>query len=542
MPEYEYYDYYADEGDSTKSGGSGDGTTGLDDLFDGQLTASEVFERVKEGQRQIDLRQQKKQQLAQGFKLAKNVGFVFPGVEDDQIEQAKAAALEYRSSKSGNSRMPFKEVPAPSMTLKPIKNNDIVIEFNQKMLAPESINASLYQHLFAFSLVDDNDGTVSPAQFVDSDDQGAAAGRRLEQEAASDPEEGAAKLFNVTVEAHDQQKIQFKTHFYHANKVSRGENHDYIRIKILNPRLFRSAETLSQLTIDADGEQLVSSLPPLLDPATEKVLEYLADIIGYTIYGLILCSFLASVIVKNPNHSLYGMVREMQYIYLIFLIRVPVAAHTYVYFTAWSRFAQTDIFFGKQLLAGLAGHFTPTEPLNRHYMDMGYGSKNFVMNSGSYLLFAPAIVAQVKLYQLLNKCAVLGYKLRRCRLMGMYVYSPDYKRQITYGFQKLLLEFYFILSIAALLHVKAFSETDMWGGLDSLVSMAAVAHLVALALLPAAAVYALRKNRDRLYTKRNQEKYRVLLENLNVQKLRQALYNVFFMFRRFFSAVVIVYI
>jgi hypothetical protein len=75
----------------------------------------------------------------------------------------------------------------------------------------------------------------------------------------------------------------------------------------------------------------------------------------------------------------------MQLILLSSLTNVSYSAHTLVFFQGAILFAGMDIFSGEDFYEK---HFTfkETSPINLRFEEFGIENKNFIMNSGSYLI------------------------------------------------------------------------------------------------------------------------------------------------------------
>jgi hypothetical protein len=96
-------------------------------------------------------------------------------------------------------------------------------------------------------------------------------------------------------------------------------------------------------------------------------------------------SFGVGILLGGSMQQLYGLIRSMQLILLSMLTDVAYPAHTLVFFQGAILFAGMDIFSGEEFYAK---HFTfrYTTPINERFDEFGIGDKNFIMNSGSYLI------------------------------------------------------------------------------------------------------------------------------------------------------------
>lgn len=102
--------------------------------------------------------------------------------------------------------------------------------------------------------------------------------------------------------------------------------------------------------------------------------------------------------------------------------------------------------------------FKPTEPLNENFEMFGISDKNFIMNSGSFFLFAISIVLYQAFKLVFHAIAVFFSRFRLCRLMGMKLYDTKKMQGLRYGLLKLLMESYFDIMLCALLGVFAYKS------------------------------------------------------------------------------------
>ena len=132
-------------------------------------------------------------------------------------------------------------------------------------------------------------------------------------------------------------------------------------------------------------------------------------------------NFFISILLGGSLQQLWGLIRSMQFMILMLLIRVPLAGHAFKFFEGCSIIAQVDIFDGKDFYVNT---FTITEapPLNENYELMGISGLNFLINSGSFFVFFFAVFA----FQAINKILSIIAKLQSHRLifrkLGIAVY------------------------------------------------------------------------------------------------------------------------
>ena len=143
-----------------------------------------------------------------------------------------------------------------------------MIDFNQEMIAPSTINPRVYKSVFVLSIQSDIDDTVTFGRFVKSNSE-----RLLEED--EDQFEDEKQSFNITVDKHDKRQIELNLHFKNPTSISGGSNKDKISIRVLEVILFKSAKTLKTMQMTAFEEEdgvIVKSVPPIIDKdSAEKI-------------------------------------------------------------------------------------------------------------------------------------------------------------------------------------------------------------------------------------------------------------------------------
>jgi hypothetical protein len=87
----------------------------------------------------------------------------------------------------------------------------------------------------------------------------------------------------------------------------------------------------------------------------------------------------------------------MQFIMLITLIRTPFTSSSFQFIVGLSEIAGLDIFS----VEGIHEEYLElkeTSVLNNYVEELGIGSKNFMLTSGSIMLFAAIIIVQSIIY------------------------------------------------------------------------------------------------------------------------------------------------
>lgn len=108
------------------------------------------------------------------------------------------------------------------------------------------------------------------------------------------------------------------------------------------------------------------------------------------------------------------------------LTDVSYPAITYVFFQGAILFASMDIFSGEDFYENNL-EFQPTEPINERFDEFGIGDKNFMMNSGSFLIMQVFIFLWFYGKQVLIKICLRFSRYSVFRSFGMYLGDHDPK-------------------------------------------------------------------------------------------------------------------
>ena len=194
--------------------------------------------------------------------------------------------------------------------------------------------------------------------------------------------------------------------------------------------------------------------------------------------------------------------------------------------------------------------FNQTPPLNAAFELFGIGDKNFIMNSASYFLIQVFMLAnyfgKLVIIWLATKFAQNKY----ARLVGIYFYEPNKDIRLKNAYLKLFLESYFDICFCAMLNSIAFKESNDHGELSlhfstlSNISCSVITIFYDFALLtfPVYGYLVVKKNFETLETTKTIEKYGIFTEGMRVRNMHQALYNIYFMSRRFITALVLIFL
>lgn len=215
---------------------------------------------------------------------------------------------------------------------------------------------------------------------------------------------------------------------------------------------------------------------------------------------------------------------------LCMLTDVSFPAVTHSFFQGAILFAGMDIFSGEDFYEKNLV-FQETQPINIRFEEMGVGDKNFMMNSGSYLIMQ--LFAFLWFYgkQILIRICVKFSSYGIFRKIGMYLgeYNPRGLRQATL---RLFLESYFDISIACFANVMAFMERESLLEMavffstpaDILNSIITLVVLIGIIVFPMWMFYKIYSNRNDLEHPDFQKEFDWLFEDLRATSLDAALY------------------
>jgi len=152
-------------------------------------------------------------------------------------------------------------------------------------------------------------------------------------------------------------------------------------MKAIQPTTFKNGDA-----------KITKMMPPLvIDPDQAQMIMDTAETTGSIMTYTSSANFLLALIIGGSMQKLWGMLRALQTIILLALVRVPTPVHTFLFFQACILFASMDI------LDGAAWYeewfiFKETSALNPNYELLGIGDMNFIMNSGSYFIFLAGFI------------------------------------------------------------------------------------------------------------------------------------------------------
>jgi hypothetical protein len=171
--------------------------------------------------------------------------------------------------------------------------------------------------------------------------------------------------------------------------------------------------------------------------------------------------------------------------------------------------------------------------------------KNFVMNSGSYFIIFTAILGFQLSKLLINLLARKLSKHKLARRIGVKVHEESYFKIVWDAGLKLFIECYFDLSMCVLLMVLSFVEQqfdDLFAtNDDAMASSLTFIYFVLILVVPVWGYIGINLNFKRLNTQKVKNTYGVFYADNRIDTRPRALYNIFFLLRRFVSVVVLVY-
>lgn len=188
---------------------------------------------------------------------------------------------------------------------------------------------------------------------------------------------------------------------------------------------------------------------------------------------------------------------------------------------------------------------TPKDPL---FELLDYADKNFFNNSGSYFVITACLIVFFILLFLINSMAAKCSRFKCCRKLGVHVHEDSYKTALWQSIFKLFVESYFDLVMCAALGLLAFVDegvkfTDFWQTIDDSVN-SSVSILYSIFVVAALFWFfsIITRNLKSLKLSKMTKKYGVLYSDNKFNTLARALYTVFFLWRRFMTVMILVFI
>jgi len=229
-------------------------------------------------------------------------------------------------------------------------------------------------------------------------------------------------------------------------------------------------------------------------------------------------------------------------IILVALIDIQIPAPTLVFFQGCILIAQMDVIGGENWYAKNM-KFIETTPYTQNFELFGMDNKNFMLNSGSYLIFQVLILCDFLIKMLVRKICAKFADTKGARAIGANLYTKNASRRLFNSYVKLFMESYFDLCFCAMLNLIAFMEAKNKGvfivGRDNIIcSILTVFYLPMLVIFPVWIFFTIRSNLTTLSLKITNERIGVLYEGL---KEKSPYFNVMFLIRRLVTASVLIF-
>lgn len=212
---------------------------------------------------------------------------------------------------------------------------------------------------------------------------------------------------------HTSRYLIIKLLFSEQSLISESPDKDVIMVNILEPSLFKSAQTLKSIEETqflGSEPTLQRRVPQIVDPQIAQALDSATETAASSLTLISSSNLVITLILGASMQKLWGMIRSMQMIVMAALLRVPSPAHTFHFFVGCMTFAQMDVLDGSAWYPYVF-EFTPSEPLNLNYEMMAMSTKNFIMNSASYLIYMVAIFVSILAKKYINQFLVkYGYQ------------------------------------------------------------------------------------------------------------------------------------
>ena len=367
----------------------------------------------------------------------------------------------------------------------------------------------------------------------------------------SEKTEADRLAFFVEVLNHDPQEIGIKLNFNNPQQVSQGgSNKDKLILKVVELSLFKSASgmSLDEASFEGEAGVITKSCPPIISKEDAENIISATEDAGSILNFFSSSNFVISLLMGGSMQQLFGMIRALQMIVLTALIRVPTPAHSFIFFAGCMLFASMDVLDGGGFYEDWFV-FLETPPLNQNFELFGVGDMNFVMNSGSYFILGAGIFIFTISRFILNKIATKFAQYPFFRKVGMKFYRSSYKKEITHAQLKLFMESYFDLAMCAMLNFlsfytnKNYTMGDYFGTFDDILcSMITLVYFVLIFVFPVWGYKLITENMDDLEKPEIKDKVEVFIDEVKTDTRHRALYNIYFLSRRLFTVIVLVFI
>ena len=176
-------------------------------------TAEELAEQRKLEKERADRKKEQMRLKAKGLERNPKIGFTYPGID---IEKLNDLQLKAKKTVSKEEEIMGEPQPEARIKIEPISaDGSVTVSFNKDMVAPDTLDPSLYRKIFAMDVTSGLDGTSVKGDF------GNPKNRRALQEKGLDEGDAAAALtFRLEVTEHTARGIKIKTIFDQPEAVS----------------------------------------------------------------------------------------------------------------------------------------------------------------------------------------------------------------------------------------------------------------------------------------------------------------------------------
>lgn len=143
--------------------------------------------------------------------------------------------------------------------------------------------------------------------------------------------------FFVSFRSSTPKEIGFKVHFTNMDSISKGNSKDTFRVKVLEPQLFKSANSGMALPLQTN-EVLEKGVPPIIDDETAKAFDDATQLLGTITLVILIFNFLVCQFLGTTSQPMWGLVRTLQYFVFCSLVNIPSQAFAFRFYQGLSEF------------------------------------------------------------------------------------------------------------------------------------------------------------------------------------------------------------
>ena len=212
--------------------------------------------------------------------------------------------------------------------------------------------------------------------------------------------------WNIT--ALTNQTITIQLSFSDPKWVSTFRNDkDEIKMSILKPELFKGAvskRNLEKDTLRVDAQDY-NNQGPLIKIIAEVLDGILAAVMGG--------NFVLTLIFQTSMQQLWGLVNTLQIIVLTVLFNLKTPLNVQIVLITILKISNFDILPTDDFFSYILS-FTDTQPLNQIFEDAGFESSNFILLTGTLLIFLLAygllkIILKLPIFKWIGKLKYAKY-------------------------------------------------------------------------------------------------------------------------------------